>query len=114
MIRNATANDAQAICDIYNPYVLSTAITFETDPVSQEEMKRRIAEVQCNHPWLVWEQEQRVLGYCYATKWREPIRLSSFGGIHYLLPEATGQRIAAILYVASKRLKAVGSVRTRE
>ena len=31
MIRTATLDDAQALLDIYTPYVLNTTITFETE-----------------------------------------------------------------------------------
>ena len=34
MIRPATEADAQAICNIYNPYISDTIITFEEEPVA--------------------------------------------------------------------------------
>ena len=69
-IRPATAADAPALCGIYNHYVATTAISFETEPVSEESMVARIAEVQAKFPWLVYEEEGQVLGYAYATQWK--------------------------------------------
>lgn len=70
MIRSATAHDAAQICEIYNHYVLHTAVTFEEEAVTPEEMARRIGEVVPKLPWLVWEEDGRVLGYSYAKPWR--------------------------------------------
>jgi phosphinothricin acetyltransferase len=71
IVRDATPADAAAIAAIYNHYVATTPISMETDPVADEEMARRIAEVQGGAlPWLVLLDEGRVLGYAYASKWR--------------------------------------------
>jgi phosphinothricin acetyltransferase len=70
MIRSATTDDAARICDIYNHYVLHTAVTFEEEAVTPEEMARRIEQIVPKLPWLVWEENGRVLGYCYAKAWR--------------------------------------------
>jgi phosphinothricin acetyltransferase len=70
-LRDATPTDAAAIAAIYNHYVATTPISMETDPVTNEEMARRIADVQgATLPWLVLLDQGRVLGYAYASKWR--------------------------------------------
>jgi len=54
LIRDASAAlDAEACAAIYAPYVIGTAITFETDPPSPAEMAARIKTAQQNHAWLV-------------------------------------------------------------
>lgn len=70
MIRPATPSDAEAICDIYNYYVLNTIVTFEEDAVSPEEMAERIAEITEKYPWLVYEEGGKVRGYAYAGPWK--------------------------------------------
>jgi phosphinothricin acetyltransferase len=70
-IRIATLGDAAAITRIYQPYILNTAITFEYDPVSVEEMQRRMEMVQEHFPWLVYEKEGKVVGYAYCSKFKE-------------------------------------------
>jgi L-amino acid N-acyltransferase YncA len=72
VIRSAHPSDAEAIVGIYNYYVANTTITFEEQPVSAEEMRRRIDVIQAaGLPWLVLEEAEQVLGYAYASKWKE-------------------------------------------
>ncbi len=72
MIRDALAEDAEAIAGIYNYYVSTSLITFEEQPVDVPEMAARIAEVSAGgFPWLVAEREGRVAGYAYASTWKE-------------------------------------------
>src|SRR3981081_3066201 len=65
-IRSATADDAQAICRIYNPHIRNTIVSFEEIEVPIPEMAERIAGVTQNFPWLVAEQNGALLGYAYA------------------------------------------------
>jgi L-amino acid N-acyltransferase YncA len=70
-IRIATASDADRIAEIYNHYVAKTVVTFEEDPVTGGEMRRRMDEVFASMlPWLVAESGAGVVGYAYATKWK--------------------------------------------
>ena len=43
-----------------------TAISFEYEVPSVEEMARRIEETQKTHPWLAAEEDGKVVGYAYA------------------------------------------------
>lgn len=70
MIRSATLADADAICSIYNPYVLETTVTFETEAVTPDVMRTRIADVTATYPWVVFEEGGAVGGYAYASRWR--------------------------------------------
>jgi L-amino acid N-acyltransferase YncA len=65
-VRDASEHDATACAEIYAPYVLDTAITFEADPPSGAEMARRIATASRRHAWLVLEDGGRVVGYAYG------------------------------------------------
>lgn len=69
-IRLAGVHDAQAIAEIYRPFVERTAISFETEPPTRQEMERRISETTASHPWLVCEVGDQVVGYAYATRHR--------------------------------------------
>jgi L-amino acid N-acyltransferase YncA len=72
MIRLATPQDAPAIAAIYDPEVVSTAISFEEEPPGAAVMERRISEGSAFAPWLVDTGESgRVQGYAYASKHRE-------------------------------------------
>lgn len=65
-IRPATAADAAACVEIYRPYVLDTAVTFETDVPTVGEMAERILATRAMHEWLVLEVDGAVIGYAYA------------------------------------------------
>ncbi|WP_266181271.1 GNAT family N-acetyltransferase [Dyella humicola] len=71
MIRIAHADDAAAIHDIYTPSVLHGVATFETELPGVEAMRERILGRLKQYPWLVWEEEGRVLAYAYASRFRE-------------------------------------------
>lgn len=65
-LRLAGESDATALRDIYAPYVENTAVTFETNVPSVEEMRSRVAETLETHPWLVCERGGEVAGYACA------------------------------------------------
>src|SRR5436190_21849553 len=69
-IRLASADDAGAIAAIYRPAVEGTAISFETEPPDEQEMRRRIVEILRGHPWLLLERSGEVVGYAYASPHR--------------------------------------------
>lgn len=101
MIRPAQISDAAAICSIYNPYVLQTCVTFEEDIVSETEMADRIADVTESLPWLVMEEQDRVVGYAYASRWKSrcAYRFSVESTI-YLDRDMTGRGRGRTLYEA--------------
>lgn len=70
-IRPVAADDAPALAEIYNPYVTETDISFETQPLSADDMRRRIADTAARFPYLVAESAGRPVGYCYAHLWKE-------------------------------------------
>lgn len=67
MIRFASPADAEQLLAIYSPYVTETAITFEYDVPSLEEFKERIAKIQTFYPYLVYEEDGKILAYAYAS-----------------------------------------------
>ncbi|MEN0129253.1 MAG: N-acetyltransferase family protein [Brevundimonas sp.] len=66
-LRPATAADADACARIYAPFVVGTAVTFETEAPSPDEMARRI---DAAHDWLVALLDGEVVGYAYAGTFR--------------------------------------------
>ena len=69
-VRDATVEDAAACAAIYAPYVLETAVSFETEPPTTEQMRERILGALATHAWVVLEQDGVVRGYAYAGPWR--------------------------------------------
>jgi phosphinothricin acetyltransferase len=99
-IRAAHPADAAAIASIYNHYVVNSTITFEEVEVTSAEIARRIDHVMtAGLPWLVLEDRDEILGYAYATKWKErsAYRRSVESSI-YLKPCAVGKGHSRRLY----------------
>ncbi len=71
MIRDASLNDAFDIANIYNYYILNSTVTFEEIEIDESEMQHRIEQVIPNLPWIVFEENEEIIGYAYATPWRK-------------------------------------------
>ena len=71
LIREATADDAPAIADIYGPIVRDTFISFESEVPTADDFRARIHGVTAQYPWLVCEIDGDVVGYAYGSKLRE-------------------------------------------
>lgn len=93
LIRPSTEADLPAITAIYGHHVLHGTGTFETSPPTETDMAARRADVLGKGlPWLVAEDDGRVLGYAYC-QWFKPrpaYRYSAEDSI-YLHPEAAGK-----------------------
>ena len=93
-LRPVTLADAGRIAAIYNRYITDTTITFETKPVTPEEMRTRIETISSAFPYFVYEYDGVVLGYCYAHLWKEREAYSkTLETTVYLAPEACHQGI---------------------
>jgi phosphinothricin acetyltransferase len=101
-IRTAEHADAAAVAAIYNHYVATTCITFETDPVSPDDMAGRIHETgEAKLPWLVAVDGDAIAGYAYASKWKGRCAYRySVESTVYLDPACTGRGHGKALYVA--------------
>ena len=62
-LRTARPEDAQRLLDIYAPYVLRTAVTFEYEVPSLEEFRRRIENILRKYPYLAAEEDGQIVGY---------------------------------------------------
>ncbi len=99
LIRLAAEGDAEEIQAIYAPIVSQTAISFETEPPSVEEMRRRIANTLARLPWLVYLRDGKIMGYAYASphRSRAAYRWSVDVSV-YIHPQARRQGIGKALY----------------
>jgi len=70
MIRHATSSDAPALAELYNYYITHSVVTFEETPVTAQQMEERVQNVLAHWTWLVYGQENEILGYAYATAWK--------------------------------------------
>jgi phosphinothricin acetyltransferase len=99
MIRPPRPADATAICRIYNHFVKETIVTFATEETSTEQMAIEVTATCEKFPWLVWEEDGRVLGYALASEWKSRCAYQfSVETTIYLDPAAAGRGIGTLLY----------------
>ncbi|TNF61412.1 MAG: N-acetyltransferase family protein [Burkholderiales bacterium] len=99
LIRPSQDSDLDAITRIYAHHVLHGTGTFETTPPSAADMQSRRADVLGKGlPWLVLEEDGRLLGFAYGNwfKPRPAYRFSVEDSI-YLAPEAAGRGLGKAL-----------------
>ncbi|MEL6428934.1 MAG: N-acetyltransferase family protein, partial [Planctomycetota bacterium] len=106
-VRDAGPADAASILSIYAPFVEETAVSFETDVPSVDEMAARIEGTSETYPWLVHEDGE-VCGYAYAcahrgrAAYRWSVETSA-----YVAPDARRRGVARALYAALFELLAL-------
>lgn len=66
--RRVCVEDAEAIADIYRPYVENTAISFEYTAPTAEDIAERIKKTAAFYPYFVAVKNSRVIGYAYAGR----------------------------------------------
>ena len=70
-VRTAGSGDAEGMLDIYAPYILNTAFTFETEVPGIEVFALRIMNGLQRFPWIVCTVNDTLAGYVYASPHRE-------------------------------------------
>lgn len=71
-IRRTGLDDAVAIAALYAPFVATSQATFEEVPPDAAEVARRISGGEIDYPWLVAEEDGRLLGYASSGCFRQP------------------------------------------
>lgn len=99
-IRKVRLEDASAIAEIYNFYIENSIATFETEKVSAEDFQKRIEQtLKQNLPYFVSEENGELLGYAYASKWKDRFAYRfSVEVTVYLSTNATGKGLGTQLY----------------
>ncbi|MCU4155961.1 N-acetyltransferase [Carboxylicivirga sp. A043] len=99
MIRLVQMEDAPVIAAIYNHYISHSISTFELEPIEMAEMARRIKSISRQYPYFVYEEDNQLLGYAYASEWKSrKAYLQTVESSIYLHPEAQGKGIGTMLY----------------
>ena len=105
MIRIATENDVPQLLAIYTPYILNTTYTFEYDVPTEAEFLQRFRRLTAQFPWLVWEEDGKILGYAYGSA---PFERAAYNWCAedsvYLLPDAQGRGIGSRLVTALEKV----------
>jgi phosphinothricin acetyltransferase len=74
-VRSASPQDAAACVAIYRPYVENTAISWEVEVPTVNEMASRISGLRATHEWLVLHRQEQIVGFAYGQPLK---RLASF------------------------------------
>ena len=100
-IRKATSTDSEAILDIYAPYITDTCISFETEVPNIEEFTERIASILDGYPCLVYEADDKIVGYAYGSKHHERAAYQYSADVSiYVAPEYQRRGIGKALYTS--------------
>ncbi|KQM97775.1 GCN5 family acetyltransferase [Sphingobium sp. Leaf26] len=110
-VRQAIPADASAIAAIYAHHVRHGTASFDTAPRSLVETEGRIADCSTRGwPFLVAEQDGEVVGYAYATQFRDrPAYGSTCENSIYVHPDRLGRGVGkALLGTLLKQAQAAG------
>ena len=106
-IRPARPDDAAAIAAIYAPHVLVGTASFEVEAPDARQMRTRMASSDGLYPWIVATAaepggaESGVLGYAYATRFRDrPAYRHAVETSIYIPDAAQRQGAGRLLYEA--------------
>ncbi len=100
-IREAALEDAKTLADIYNHYVRETHITFDLDPVDEDNRRGWIESYNSNqrHRLFVGETDGLIVGYACSSQFRyKPAYDRSVETTIYLNHEVTGNGYGHKLY----------------
>ena len=113
VIRPAAPGDLAAITAIYGPAVRDGTASFELEPPDEAEMRARFERItRRGYPYLVAEENRRVLGYAYANAYRDRLayRFTVEDSI-YVAEDAQGRGIGRQLLEALIRICTDGRFR---
>ena len=99
IIRSAGERDADAIAAIYAHHVIHGTASYDTDPPAADAIRAKIRLVlESNWPFLVAERRGEVIGYAYATQFRDraAYRWTAEDSI-YIRADSMGQGIGKAL-----------------
>jgi phosphinothricin acetyltransferase len=104
-IRLAERRDVPGILEIYAPFILHSAVTFEEIVPDEESFWKRIQEIMTELPYLVCEIDGRIAGYAYASAYRSRASYRWTKEVSvYVHPDFHRKRVADALYTTLNEL----------
>jgi phosphinothricin acetyltransferase len=100
-IRLAEKRDIPGILEIYAPFILETAVTFEETVPDEASFWERIQGIMAELPYLVCEIDGRIAGYAYASGYRSRASYRWTKEVSvYIHPDFQRKRVAHALYTS--------------
>jgi phosphinothricin acetyltransferase len=103
-VRSATLEDLAALTDIYNHYVVNTAITFDVRPLTVAARRGWFddhAETGPHRLMVAADPDGGCLGYASSSRWRpKPAYDTTVEASVYCRPDAVGRGCGTALYRA--------------
>jgi phosphinothricin acetyltransferase len=101
IIRLAEKRDVAGILEIYSPFILDTAVTFEESVPDEVSFWERIQGIMEELPFLVCEIGGRIAGYAYASAYRSRASYRWAKEVSvYIHPDFYRKRVAQALYTS--------------
>jgi phosphinothricin acetyltransferase len=103
-VRPATLEDLPALTDMYNHYVVNTAITFDLQPFAATTRRGWLDDHAATGPHrllVATDAEGECLGYASSSRWRpKPAYNTTVEASVYCRPDAVGRGCGTALYTA--------------
>lgn len=101
IIRLAEEQDVPGILEIYTPFILHTAVTFEETVPEEDTFWERIQLIMTELPFLVCEIDGRIAGYAYASGYRTRASYRWTKEVSvYVHPDFYRRKVAHALYTS--------------
>ncbi|MDO5970528.1 GNAT family N-acetyltransferase [Flavivirga aquimarina] len=99
MIRSVHIDDTEQLLEIYNYYVLNSIVTFDDEALPLHTFKDKITKINADYPFIVFEENNEILGYAYGSKWRpKPAYKHTVESTVYVKHGVLGKQIGSKLY----------------
>lgn len=99
MIRPYNINDTRELLDIYNYYIVNSVATFDDVAIPFEVFLEKVTIINTNYPFLVFEEDNQILGYAYGSKFRpKPAYNNTVESTVYVKHGEHGKQIGSLLY----------------
>lgn len=100
-VRRAAPGDAKAINAVYNPFILESAATFETDPITEADRRAWLDRLSGDprHPVFVAEEGGAICGFANGAAFdARPAYGTSVKTSVFVSPAGAGKGVGRALY----------------